>query len=58
MRRLRAAAKVLAKDCRLLAHELERELLSMLDDGSVRSLPSMTDDAVEVIRRSVAETVR
>lgn len=48
----------LSKDRRLLAHELERELLSMLDDGSVRSLPNMTGDAVEVIRRIVAEIAR
>ena len=44
------ARRRLVKERHLLVPELERELLSMLEDGSLLSWPEMTADAVEVIR--------
>lgn len=45
----------LAKDRRLLVADLERELVSMLEDGSIASLPEVTPDAVAVIRELLSD---
>lgn len=52
---LQWARNRLARERRLLVQELEREFLSMLDDGSIRSLPQMSEEAVELMRKLVAK---
>jgi len=44
----------LARDRRIRAPDLDRELLSMLADGSIRSLTAMNDEALEQVRRILA----